>query len=237
MSIHEEKTKLVDHFSQLIAFNKEGILSESTDELVKIGKGTNVFNEIPFFLSIQEPLLALNPVDKLLFRCMQSEYFGPGKYFDFSFYLSNSLYHCLIMDYTEQYQKVLDLQQDRNVELIAKENAEIEALKKLPESEKIFIKVDTLLVSFDLKEIHYVEAYGDYIKIHTEDKFYISHTKLRSMEEFLPENDFVKIHRSYIVRIDQIKSVNPQKVQIKDTMLPISLSFKDHFLSRIRKLN
>lgn len=241
MSLHEEKIKLVDHMTQLIQFDRSGKLIDSTNEILKIEKGVDLFEEISFLSSIREPLETLKVRDTLTFNCIQSDYFGVGRFFDFTFFVKQEAGDdsilFLVEEFTPQYQKVLELQQDRNVDAIAKENEEIEALKKIPEAENIFIKVDSLLLNFKPQDIQYIEAFGDYIKIHTADQFYVSYTKLRSMEDILPQKDFVRIHRSYIVRIDQIISLNQQKLQIKDTILPISLSYKEDLLSRIKKLN
>ncbi len=240
-ALHQEKLKLVDHLSQLVRFDLDGNLLDSTDEIVVMKVKTNLFEEIPLLSSLKDTLKGLKSRENITFKCIQDDYFGVSQFFDFTFFHENTddgpCILLLIQDFTTQYQKVLELQQDRNVESIAKQNAEIEALKALPEAENIFIKVDSLLLNFDPKNILYVEAYGDYIKVHTPDKMYITYTKLKSIEDILPKKDFIRIHRSYIVRIDQIISLNQQRLQIKDTILPISLTHKEELLSRIKKLN
>ena len=101
----------------------------------------------------------------------------------------------------------------------------------------IFIKVDSLLVNFDLKEALYIEAFGDYVKIHTEKKTYVVHAKLRTMEETLPDKDFVRVHRSYIVRIDKIKNIDTANLQVGNKIIPISNSYRQQLFDKINTLS
>ena len=67
------------------------------------------------------------------------------------------------------------------------------------EKEFIFLKDKKALKKINFSEILWIEAMGDYIKIHTVEKWYMAHTSLRLLEEKLPPEKFMKIHRSYIV--------------------------------------
>jgi DNA-binding LytR/AlgR family response regulator len=101
----------------------------------------------------------------------------------------------------------------------------------------IFIKVDSLLVNFDLKEALYMEAFGDYVKIHTDKKVHLVHTKLRTLEETLPSKDFVRVHRSYIVRIDKIKNIDTANLQLGSKIIPISNTYRQQLFDRIQTLS
>ena len=101
----------------------------------------------------------------------------------------------------------------------------------------VFIKVDSLLVSFNLKEVHYIEAYGDYVKIHTEAKTFVVHTKLRTMEDTLPDRDFARVHRSFIVRIDKIKNIDTSNLQVGTKIIPISNSYRPQLFEKIQTLS
>jgi DNA-binding LytR/AlgR family response regulator len=101
----------------------------------------------------------------------------------------------------------------------------------------IFIKVDSLLVNFDLREALYIEAFGDYVKIHTEKKIHVVHSKLRTMEETLPAKDFVRVHRSYIVRIDKIKNIDTSNLQVGNKIIPISNSYRQLLFDKILTLS
>jgi DNA-binding LytR/AlgR family response regulator len=101
----------------------------------------------------------------------------------------------------------------------------------------VFVKVDSLLVSFNLKEVYYIEAYGDYVKIHTESKTFVVHTKLRTVEDTLPERDFARVHRSFIVRIDKIKNIDTSNLQVGTKIIPISNSYRPLLLEKIQTLS
>ncbi len=101
----------------------------------------------------------------------------------------------------------------------------------------IFIKIDSLLVNFNLEKIIYIEAFGDYIKIHTEEKTFVAHSKLRTVEETLPTQDFARIHRSFIVRLDKIKNIDPTNLEVGKKILSISNSYRANLLAKINTLS
>ncbi len=120
----------------------------------------------------------------------------------------------------------------------AKANLEKPDIKTISNgTNQIFIKVDSLLIRFNLDDILYIEAFGDYIKIHTEQKTHVVHAKLRIVEEKLPENDFVRIHRSYIVRLDKIINIDPSNLEVGKVVIPISNSYRANLLAKIRTLS
>jgi len=103
--------------------------------------------------------------------------------------------------------------------------------------ENLFIKVDSLLVNFDLKEILLVEAYGDYVKIHTAGgKVHTVYAKMKDIEGKLPITDFLRVHRSFIVRLDKIKNIDSSNLQIAEKIIPISNSYKPKLMERINTL-
>jgi len=129
----------------------------------------------------------------------------------------------------------------RFLKAVRKAKANVEMANEKPATinngtDQIFIKVDSLLINFSLNDILYIEAFGDYIKIHTEQKTFVVHAKLKTVEEKLPSNDFVRIHRSYIVRLDKIKNVDPSNLEVGKTVIPISNSYRANFLSKINTL-
>ena len=103
-------------------------------------------------------------------------------------------------------------------------------------SDNIFLKIDSLLVNFKMNEILWIEAYGDYVKVHTSDKVHVVYSTLKAVAENLPSSEFVRIHRSYIVRIDQIKNIDAYNLQIENHIIPISKSYKSDLLEKIKTL-
>ncbi|MFH6982488.1 LytR/AlgR family response regulator transcription factor [Marinoscillum luteum] len=104
------------------------------------------------------------------------------------------------------------------------------------DSKNLFVKSESLLINLNLKEILYVEAYGDYVKIHTKERTHVVYGKLKDTEESLPESEFVRVHRSFIVRIDKIKNIDQGNLQIEDKIIPVSASYRAHLLESIKTL-
>ncbi len=104
------------------------------------------------------------------------------------------------------------------------------------QTDHIYLKVDSLLVKFSLKDILWVEAFGDYVKVKTPEKVHMVYATLKSIEEALPRDAFVRIHRSYIVRIDKIDNIDNTNLQIADKILPIGNSHKKNLMEHIKVL-
>jgi DNA-binding LytR/AlgR family response regulator len=103
--------------------------------------------------------------------------------------------------------------------------------------EYIFLKVEYQLVKVMLKDIAYVEAYKDYVKVHLISKPnpLLSLTSLKSMEELLPSNTFMRVHRSYIVSLDHIDSVSKNVIQIGKHHITVGDNYKEPFLEFLSK--
>ena len=108
------------------------------------------------------------------------------------------------------------------------ENKEIE--KSNPDY--IFLKVEYQLVKVLLKDIAYVEAYKDYVKVHLISKPnpILSLTSLKSMEELLPTDQFMRVHRSFIVALDHIESVSKNVINIGNQSITVGDNYKEAFL-------
>lgn len=71
--------------------------------------------------------------------------------------------------------------------------------KKIEEPENIFIKSDKRLININLSDIYYLESYGNYVKVWLSSQFHLTPRTLSSFEEQLPNSDFLRIHKSYII--------------------------------------
>lgn len=105
-----------------------------------------------------------------------------------------------------------------------------------PKSSDIYLKIDSLLVRFNLQDILWIEAYGDYVKVKTPSKVYVVYATLKSVEDSLPASEFIRIHRSYIVRIDKIANIDATNLQIEKKILPIGSSHRKKLLEKINTL-
>ena len=99
----------------------------------------------------------------------------------------------------------------------------------------IFVKSNSRLVKVETKNILFVEALKDYVVINTNDAKYTIHSTMKDIEKKLPESEFQRIHRSYIVRLDKILTIEQPNVVIEGgkKMLPIGGSYKEALFKRI----
>lgn len=97
----------------------------------------------------------------------------------------------------------------------------------------MYFKVNKDLVKIFLKEIVYIESIKDYVKIVTPGRSIITYQRIGFMEEKLPENKFVRIHKSYIIAVDKIVSYNNEEVNVQSFSLPIGRNYKQQFLKLV----
>ncbi|MEQ9423911.1 MAG: LytTR family DNA-binding domain-containing protein [Cyclobacteriaceae bacterium] len=89
----------------------------------------------------------------------------------------------------------------------------------------IKIKSDKRTFRITANDILFVEGLGNYVIYHTSDQKLISYTTLRDAVNELPDN-FIRIHKSYVINKDRIQSYDPESVEINKTMIPVGKSFK-----------
>jgi len=100
----------------------------------------------------------------------------------------------------------------------------------------IFIRKEGVINKVPIGEVLWVEAMGDYVTIHTKDKKHIIHASLRTIESKLPADEFMRVHRSYIVHIGNIKTVEGTSIYIENTAIPLGALYKNEFLKRLELL-
>jgi DNA-binding LytR/AlgR family response regulator len=98
----------------------------------------------------------------------------------------------------------------------------------------MFVKSEHNILKISFNDIHYIEGFKDYVKIFTnETKPVLTINTFKSLEELLPENLFIRIHKSYVIAIDKIKSFRNGKVLVKDKHIPIGDSYREVFNKKI----
>lgn len=125
---------------------------------------------------------------------------------------------------------------DKATELIQfSQHKEIEEEKISPaSSDFFFVKTNRKIVKVNYQDILFVESYGEYVKIYTKDDVLLALQSTTFMEKTLPQQDFVRIHRSHIININQIKEIAGNEVFIEQHRLSISKRMKDGFMQRIK---
>ena len=100
----------------------------------------------------------------------------------------------------------------------------------------LYVNIDRRLIKIDIPSIYLVEAKGDYIQVKTDDKNYTVHSTLKKIEEKLPDDLFLKIHRSYIINVDKIIDIEDNSVLIKKEVIPVSRSNRPELMKRLNLL-
>jgi len=98
-----------------------------------------------------------------------------------------------------------------------------------------FIKADNKLVKIFFEDILYVEALQNYVSIHTKTKKYITYLTFKSIEEYLPDDQFIKTHKSFIVSASKIDHIEGNDIRIGEHHIPISRTSKDEVMDRLLK--
>lgn len=99
-----------------------------------------------------------------------------------------------------------------------------------------FVKVDNKLVRVDFADVFYVEALGDYVHLVTSRSKLIVYSTMRAIEEKFPAQRFVRVHRSFIINIDYVQSLEDNSLLIKDKYIPVGQTYMRGLLQRLNKL-
>ncbi|MGQ7946048.1 LytR/AlgR family response regulator transcription factor [Flavobacterium sp. WC2509] len=105
-----------------------------------------------------------------------------------------------------------------------------------PEQQYLFIRADYSLIKILLSDILFIEGLDDYLKIHIQNqKTIVARMTLKAILEKLPEIDFVRVHRSFIVSISKIEKVRNKMIHINNEEIPISASYETTFFALLNK--
>lgn len=103
------------------------------------------------------------------------------------------------------------------------------------DDEHFFIKADNKLVKVNYADILYVEALQNYIAVQTPQKKFITYLTFKSVEETLPQHIFLKVHKSYLVSLSRIESIEGNEILIGQHHIPISRNMKEEVMEKILK--
>jgi DNA-binding LytR/AlgR family response regulator len=102
----------------------------------------------------------------------------------------------------------------------------------------MFVKSDGKLLKVSYSDIFFVEAFADYVKIWIQDeRRIVTLQTMKNMEQGLPADKFIRVHRSFIVAIDKIQSVQSTAVKIGSKEIPVGKNYKDGLMELIGKMN
>ncbi|MDF2192431.1 LytTR family DNA-binding domain-containing protein [Paraflavitalea sp. CAU 1676] len=100
----------------------------------------------------------------------------------------------------------------------------------------IFFRDSNVVRKLNLDELLYAEAMGDYVKLHTPGKFYAIHTTLKAVEERLPPGQFLRVHRSYIVAVSKIDTIQEGALIVNGKPVPVADAYRSALNKRMNIL-
>ncbi|MDO6596630.1 LytTR family DNA-binding domain-containing protein [Oceanihabitans sp. 2_MG-2023] len=105
---------------------------------------------------------------------------------------------------------------------------------KTHEDDFIFVKSEYENLKIDINSIKHIQGLKDYLKIHSEDaRPILTLMSFKEIQSKLPENTFIRVHRSYIVNVNKITSIQKNRIVIKEEKIPIGESYKSMVYSRL----
>jgi DNA-binding LytR/AlgR family response regulator len=96
-----------------------------------------------------------------------------------------------------------------------------------------FIRCEDRFEKIKYDELLYVEALANYVIFHTKDDKFISYLTLKAVEDYLPTDKFLKVHKSFIVSISKIESIDGNDIIIRDKSIPISRALKEEVTKKV----
>lgn len=126
-----------------------------------------------------------------------------------------------------KHQKVSDLKKERDMLY--------SVLDKQSTNDLIFVKSNSRLVKLKTVDIYYIEALKDYVVINTLHARYTIHITMKRMHAKLPANDFLRVHRSFIVRLDKIATIEQYNLILENDkkQIPVGGSYKDDLSKKL----
>jgi len=209
-----------------------GSFVEETDFLTLAGtcesavKAANLLNQITvdlILLDIEMPVMSglefmqsMNVSPLVILATSKAEYALEAYSYNVTDYLLKPISYSRFLKAVNKAKKLYDQQEDAK-----------------PVGSEIFVKVNSVVEKIKLPDILLIEAAVDYVNIRTSDTRYMVNTTLSSILNRLPPKDFMRIHRSYIVRIDKIDSIDGNTILVGDQLLKIGRSYRKEFMQRI----
>jgi len=109
-------------------------------------------------------------------------------------------------------------------------------LKKKHKSASFLVKQGSSLVKIDPQNVTMIECIGDYVNLYCGQKKYTVHATMKSMEEKFPEPEYIRVHRSYIVKMNCIEEVEDDAILCQNKQIPIGKTYRTEFYSRFSSM-
>ena len=111
-------------------------------------------------------------------------------------------------------------------------------VEKQDSADMMFVKANQRLVKIKYSDIYFIEALKDYVVINTLERRYTIHSTMKDIESKMPEKDFIRVHRSFIIRLDKIKEIDHNNVVLENDkkIVPVGGSYKELLQQRIKMI-
>ena len=143
-----------------------------------------------------------------------------------------------VLDYVVKpisYARFLKAAQKALEAVAARNNPAADAIEAPQNSEFTFVKVDSRLVKVLFDDVRYVEALGDYVHVVTGQSKLIVYSTMRAVEEKFPASLFVRVHRSFIVNLKRVQTIEDNTVIIDTKHIPIGQTYLREVFQRLNK--
>lgn len=178
------------------------------------------------FLDVEMPemsgielLKSLNQRPKVVLISSKEEYAVPAFDLDVTDYLVKPFEYARFL---RAYQK------------IAQSSKEAKEPKIIPN--KLFVKADSVLVGLEIAKITMVEAMADYVRIYVGDKRHTVYSSMKAIEAKLPSDAFVRVHRSYIVNVGMIDTVEDNTVVVAGHLVAVGVTYQKSLMAKLNLL-
>ncbi|MCC6818976.1 MAG: response regulator transcription factor [Bacteroidia bacterium] len=104
------------------------------------------------------------------------------------------------------------------------------------DNDTLFIKKGNLIVRINKLDVLWIEGLGDYVTINTEKEKFIVHSTMHAIEQKFNSKEFMRVHRSFIIRIDKINNIEDNCISYFDKFIPIGKTYKESVYKRLNML-
>lgn len=132
------------------------------------------------------------------------------------------------------YKGVLRLYQEQNHQTTEKSEVVTESTG---DNKFIFLKVGHRIQKIAVSDILFIEGMKDYLKIHTSKEKIMTLLSFAKLEELLPEKEFARVHRSFMVAINKIDHIEKNRIRISNEIIPISDTYNESFYKKLKGVN
>jgi DNA-binding LytR/AlgR family response regulator len=202
--------KLCEGFDN--AIDAISYVKEKSIDLIFLDIQMEEFTGIQFLETVKER-------PKVIITTAYEKYALKGYEFDIVDYLLKPL------TFDRFLQSVEKVYKSANKELTSKSN------------NSIFVKTEYRLEKIEIDEILFIEGMSEYLGIVTTQKRIMTLQNFNAITKILPDDNFFRVHKSYLVAIDKIKSIERNRIKIGDKIIPISDTYKDAFYGKLKDKN